>query len=216
MGNLSKKLSFVLLVVLITGGGIFILSRKPKEVEGIETFANQGRDHVPAGTVRQYNSNPPTSGPHYAEWEKPGVYNKVLEDGKLVHSLEHGYVIISYNCGKKQALSPWPLALGLNVYAHETEEPHEEIPAADGAEVKTDSVSEWKNSSECQELIEQIKQIAQKTGMDRLIIVPRPNMDTPVALTAWTKLLKLDKANSEKIIGFVTEFRNKGPEKTME
>ena len=67
-----------------------------------------------------------------------------------------------------------------------------------------------------EKLIEQIKQIAQKTGMDRLIIVPRPNMDTPVALTAWTKLLKLDKANSEKIIGFVTEFRNKGPEKTME
>ncbi|MBI2310194.1 DUF3105 domain-containing protein [Candidatus Collierbacteria bacterium] len=216
MNHLLKKLSFVLLAVLITAGGIFALSRKPKTVEGIETFSDQGRNHVPDGTVVEYNSNPPTSGPHSAIWEKPGIYNNVLEDGKLIHSLEHGYVIISYNCDKKQAFSPWLLALGLNVYAHETDEPHEEIPASDSAEIKTGNISGWKDDPDCQNLVGQIKQITKKTGINRLIVVPRPNLDAPIAMTAWTKLMKLNTAEEDKIIEFIKLFRNKGPEKTME
>src|SRR3989339_1150665 len=100
MEKFLKKLGFILLFILISAGGIFMLTRKPKTVEGVETFSNQGRDHVPAGTTEEYNSNPPTSGPHYAQWEKPGIYDRVLEDGKLIHSLEHGYIIISYNCDR--------------------------------------------------------------------------------------------------------------------
>lgn len=189
MENSFKKIGFILLFILISAGGIFLLTRKPKIVEGIETFSDQGRNHVSAGTTEEYNSNPPTSGLHYAEWEKPGIYDKVLEDGKLVHSLEHGYIVISYNCTKSL----------------ETEEPHEEIPA-----------TELINSPDCQKLVEQIKLITKKTGMDRLIVVPRLNLDTPIALTAWTKLLSLDEVDGEKMIGFINKFRNKGPEKTME
>jgi hypothetical protein len=225
MGNLSKKLSFVLLAILITGGGIFILSRKPKTIEGIKILSDQGRNHVPIGTAVEYNSNPPTSGPHYAQWEKPGIYSKVLQDGNLVHSLEHGYIVISYNCTKslifnfsRRAGSRFAgqFSIFKRVYAHETDEPHEEIPATDSADVKTDSVSEWKNNPDCQKLVEEIKQVTKKTGMDRLIVVPRPNLDTPIALTAWRKLLKLENVNEDKIVNFVKEFRNRGPEKTME
>lgn len=43
-----------------------------------------------------YNSNPPTSGPHYGTPEPRGVYDKQLPDEELVHNLEHGYVWISY------------------------------------------------------------------------------------------------------------------------
>ena len=217
MGNLSKKLSFVLLAILITGGGIFILSRKPKTIEGIKILSDQGRNHVPIGTAVEYNSNPPTSGPHYAQWEKPGIYSKVLQDGNLVHSLEHGYVIISYNCTKlSNSKSETRNPKYIQVFAHETEDVHEEIPATDNTDVKTDSVSEWKNNPDCQKLVEQIKQVTKKTGMDRLIVVPRPNLDTPIALTAWRKLLKLENVNEDKIVNFVKEFRNRGPEKTME
>ena len=55
-----------------------------------------------------------------------------------------------------------------------------------------------KNNPECQKLVEQIKQVTKKTGMDRLIVVPRPNLNTPIALTAWTKLMKLETVNEEK------------------
>lgn len=224
MEKLLKKLSFILLLILITAGGIFVLTRKPKVVNGVETFPDQGRNHIPDGTAEEYNSDPPTSGPHYAEWEKPGIYDRVLADGRLIHSLEHGYIVISYNCGKISKLKSQdskPRLKAQNfqtaaVYAHETEEAREEIPATDNAGIKTKDVSEWKNSSECQTLVAQIKRVAEKTGMDRLIVVPRPNMDTQIALTAWTKLMKLETVNEDKITAFIKEFRNRGPEKTME
>lgn len=49
----------------------------------------------------QYNSDPPTSGPHYAEEANAGFYetnNYKFPAGYLVHNLEHGYVIFWYNC----------------------------------------------------------------------------------------------------------------------
>lgn len=193
----------------------FIIFKPPAEKLNVETVADQGRDHVPAGTAVEYNSNPPTSGPHYANWEKPGIYDQVLEDGKLIHSLEHGYVIISYNCAK-ETMSKKQETMMRQVYAHETEEVHEEIPASDSAEVKTGDITGWKDDSNCQNLIEQIKQVTKKTGMGRLIVAPRPNMDTPLALTAWTKLMKLDRINETKMLAFIAKYRNKGPEKTME
>ena len=215
MNRLLKKIGFILLLVTISAGGIFILTRKPKAVEGIETFSSQGRDHVPAGTIGEYNSNPPTSGPHYAQWEKPGIYSKVLQDGNLIHSLEHGYVIISYNCIKKTENRKQKTMIK-QVFAHETEEVHGEIPATDSAEVKPEDVSAWKDNPQCQKLVEQIKLVTKKTGMDRLIVVPRSNLDAPIALTAWTKLMKLDAVEEDKMVEFVRLFRNKGPEKTME
>ncbi len=49
----------------------------------------------------QYNSDPPTSGPHYAEEARAGFFddnNYQFPAGYLVHNLEHGYVIFWYNC----------------------------------------------------------------------------------------------------------------------
>lgn len=52
-----------------------------------------------------YNSNPPTSGPHYASSMPAGFYDETspetdrpYPEGYLVHRLEHGYVIFWYNC----------------------------------------------------------------------------------------------------------------------
>jgi hypothetical protein len=59
--------------------------------------------HVPEGTdPGPYNSNPPTSGRHYADPAAPGFYDgdpyPSHPEGHLVHSLEHGYIIFWYNC----------------------------------------------------------------------------------------------------------------------
>lgn len=48
-----------------------------------------------------YNSDPPTSGPHYAEEARAGLYDTnsyKYPAGYLVHNLEHGYIIFWYNC----------------------------------------------------------------------------------------------------------------------
>ena len=49
----------------------------------------------------QYNSNPPTSGLHYANEANAGFFDENIytyPTGYLVHNLEHGYVIFWYNC----------------------------------------------------------------------------------------------------------------------
>lgn len=62
-----------------------------------EQLPDEGREHVPEGQRVEYNSNPPTSGPHYATWATWGIYAEAPEDEKLVHNLEHGGIVIYYD-----------------------------------------------------------------------------------------------------------------------
>jgi len=64
-----------------------------------QQFANQGQEHInPGQTHIAYNSNPPTSGPHYPNPANCGIYDQSLPDEELVHNLEHGGIVIEYNC----------------------------------------------------------------------------------------------------------------------
>jgi len=45
----------------------------------------------------QYNSLPPTSGPHFAIPPTPGIYDTPLQAGSFVHAEEHGHVVIAYS-----------------------------------------------------------------------------------------------------------------------
>lgn len=80
----------------------FAQAEKSKEPIG-EEFTILDRNHVAEGTsVTIYNSNPPTSGPHWprpAEW---GFYDKQIADEQLVHNLEHGGIWISYKSKNKE------------------------------------------------------------------------------------------------------------------
>jgi len=51
-----------------------------------------------AGPNPTYTVNPPSGGDHLSQATRPGVYAglNVVPDGHLVHSLEHGYVILWY------------------------------------------------------------------------------------------------------------------------
>ena len=53
--------------------------------------------HVPEGQNIEYSSTPPTSGRHWSSWAECGFYTQSLPDERLVHNLEHGNVVISYN-----------------------------------------------------------------------------------------------------------------------
>ena len=63
-------------------------------------------DHVPDGTAIEYSTNPPTSGMHYDNPMPAGFYAEDSPEATqldhpesyIVHSLEHGYVVIWYNC----------------------------------------------------------------------------------------------------------------------
>jgi len=50
----------------------------------------------PSGTSPQWNTDPPTSGPHYATPAIFGRYEEELEPARVVHNLEHGGIFILY------------------------------------------------------------------------------------------------------------------------
>ena len=93
-----------LATLIVLGGGIFFISsqQKTETVKVSKPLLGQevkvvSREHVPDGTKIQYNSNPPAAGAHYAQPQDAGVYITPPADGHLVHSLEHGAIILWYN-----------------------------------------------------------------------------------------------------------------------
>lgn len=62
-----------------------------------QTFPAQAAEHVEAPRQGfEYNSFPPTSGPHHPVPAPFGVYDEPVEQFRLVHNLEHGGLVIQY------------------------------------------------------------------------------------------------------------------------
>jgi len=88
------------LAVLAVLGIIVWQGIKPAAGESVPVMVSQ--PHIPVDSdPGQYNSDPPTSGLHYPDEANIGFYDENIYTypaGYLVHNLEHGYVIIWYNC----------------------------------------------------------------------------------------------------------------------
>jgi len=54
--------------------------------------------HVPEGTAIQWDSNPPSSGPHYPIWAAFQAYATPVPRGYYVHDEEHGAIVLLYAC----------------------------------------------------------------------------------------------------------------------
>lgn len=66
--------------------------------EAVEIMDSPHISQTRADTV-EYNSQPPTSGPHFAFTVATGVYQRPVAAGLFVHAMEHGHVIIHYAPG---------------------------------------------------------------------------------------------------------------------
>jgi hypothetical protein len=87
-------------VFLLIGVVAWSIQKANQPVLG-EAVPIQGQQHIAPGQSHPpYNSDPPTSGWHYAEPAEAGFYESSLPDEQLVHNLEHGHVIISYDCAR--------------------------------------------------------------------------------------------------------------------
>ena len=64
----------------------------------VETPEILSSPHIGPEAPVQYNSNPPSSGPHFPVWAAFQEYDKPIDRRYLVHSMEHGAVVISYKC----------------------------------------------------------------------------------------------------------------------
>ncbi len=63
---------------------------------------------MPEGTPIEYNSNPPSSGPHYPIWAAFQEYDKPIARPYLVHDLEHGAIVLLHNCALAKPNAPCP------------------------------------------------------------------------------------------------------------
>jgi hypothetical protein len=54
--------------------------------------------HEPIGTSITWDSNPPSSGPHYPYWAAYQTYSSPVPRPYYVHNLEHGTIVFLYNC----------------------------------------------------------------------------------------------------------------------
>lgn len=50
----------------------------------------------PDSTPKEWNSNPPTSGPHAGQWVIWGEYEEPIRLAEAVHNLEHGGIVVYY------------------------------------------------------------------------------------------------------------------------
>jgi hypothetical protein len=55
--------------------------------------------HATIPTDIQWDSNPPSSGTHYPIWASFQAYTTPVPRGYYVHDLEHGAIVLLYNCG---------------------------------------------------------------------------------------------------------------------
>ena len=87
------------------------LSEVPVTNGPVRTTIMESRDHFPVQLGIQdfetggYNTVPPTSGMHWSAWSDCGFYNYPLPDELLVHNLEHGNIIVSYNLTDEAQIS---------------------------------------------------------------------------------------------------------------
>ena len=85
-----------------------------------------------------------------------------------MHNLEHGYVIVWYNCTSL-------------------------------------------DESQCQTFRTQIGNVVSSAG-PKVVAVPRPDMDTLIAVTSWGRIDKLTRFDEAEIGDFINSFRGRAPE----
>jgi hypothetical protein len=134
---------------------------------GVQSPADEGRDHIWPDHPVEYKTMPPASGPHFPDPTAPGFYTTRPAFGYLVHSLEHGSVVIYYDPAQ---LSP-------------------EIEKSLRAFIKANSDPE--------------------VG---IVAVPDADFKYAFILTAWDKMLKLNKYDPQVIRAFLAEYLGRGPE----
>ncbi len=127
--------------------------------------ANEGGGHVAPGEAVRYRSDPPTSGVHDPTWIDPGAYQRAQSRSKLVHSLEHGIIVVytdTPGAAAREILNGWADLYG----------------------------GPWSG----------------------IVLVPKPGLGEAVVLTAWNRLLRLERFDADAAAAFIDAYRGRGPE----
>jgi hypothetical protein len=148
----------IVAVLVAVLGGILWYRNYQDSLKPGERFADQGNRHLSDGeTYTEYNSNPPTSGPHYNNIAPWGVHDQPVPNELQVHNLEDGGVVIQYK----------------------------DVPA---------------------DVLDKLKGIVGRYG-EQVLLAPNETLSHPIVLTAWTRMLRLDEFDEQKIVEFIEAYR---------
>ena len=157
----GRRLKFgaALAGVLVMAGAIgWFAYRAAADLPG-ERFPDLGNDHIQTASDRhvQYNSEPPTSGPHLPYIAPWGFHTRPISPELQVHNLEDGGVMVQYNCT-------------------------------------------------CPELVDKLRGVVSRYDK-HVILAPYPDMKSRIALTAWTRLERLEEFDEKRIVRFIDSYR---------
>lgn len=100
----------ILTLVIIVGGSLLWGSQTTNDKERLnrplmgEKMPDMGSMHVKKGQEHPaYNSNPPTSGWHWAGTAGPGIKDEQVADELVLHSMEHGAAVLWYRADLPQS-----------------------------------------------------------------------------------------------------------------
>ena len=67
-------------------------------IEGVQTFPDKSEYHKHVVSLPEPTADiPPAFGAHYNAWQNCGIYDRPIELGNALHSLEHGAVWLTYS-----------------------------------------------------------------------------------------------------------------------
>jgi uncharacterized protein DUF3105 len=88
--------AIVVVLLAISIGAILLLSRPTVAAQGHQVPIEGNRQHVAQGSDMAYHNRPPSSGDHYPTPSGYGVFAREQQLGNLVHTLEHGGIVVYY------------------------------------------------------------------------------------------------------------------------
>jgi hypothetical protein len=86
----------LVVVLLLLRNPLASVSEDPPLGEAVPLPARATHTSNPADMIGR-PGEPPAGGPHFAQPQRTGIYDKPVPDGNAVHALEHGIVWITYN-----------------------------------------------------------------------------------------------------------------------
>lgn len=163
-----------------------------------DTPALQSGVHVPIGSdITTWDSNPPSSGEHYPIWAAYQAYSSPVPRGYYVHDLEHGGIVLLYNCAIGDAGQEVP------------------IDTSDGGDA---------GAGPCPSVAAELQAIIDAFPSDplcdpsigdprvRFVLTPDPLLDVPVAAAAWGWTYKAQCVDSATLGQFAKDHYGQGTE----
>lgn len=139
-------------------------------------FTGLARNHVDACSSVSFDMSPPVGGTHYSIWADFKEYDAPVPWGFLVHALEHGALVLAYNCTAV-------------------------TPECDAVLTAFRAIRAETTDNKCT-----------RDPNNRVIIVPDPTLDVPIAAAAWGHNYRATCLDVASLEAFRDTYYAHGPE----